>query len=83
MMVGQLDCIRISCVLKPLTRALLRIMMSWIGDRQYNRWMSIFFATFVLLSELSKATEDAFLHGWYDKDIKRDVRPLVFLSWPC
>ncbi|KAG8159319.1 hypothetical protein KVR01_010980 [Diaporthe batatas] len=72
MVVGQLDCIRISCVLKPLTRAILRVMMSWVGDRQYNRWMSIFFATFVLLSELSKITEDAYLHGWYDKDIKGD-----------
>ena len=50
--------------------------MTWVGDRQYNRWMSIFFATFVLLSELSNATEDAYHHGWYDKDIKGDVRPL-------
>lgn len=57
--------------------------MSWIGNRQYNRWMSIFFATFVLLSELSKATEDAYLHGWYDKDIKGDVRSLVSPSRPC
>lgn len=72
MVVGQIDCIRISCILKPVTKSVLRILMKWIGNRQYNRWMSIFFATFVLLSELAKATEDAYHHGWYDKDIKRD-----------
>lgn len=47
--------------------------MAWIADRQYDRWMSIFFATFILLSELSKATEDSYHHGWYDKDVKRNV----------
>lgn len=47
--------------------------MTWIADRQYNRWMSIFFGTFILLSELSKITEDAYHHGWYDKDIKGNV----------
>lgn len=71
--VGQIDCIRISCVLKPLTKSLLKVLMAWIADRQYNRWMSIFFATFILLSELAKATEDAYHHGFYDKDIKGNV----------
>lgn len=68
--VGQIDCIRIACVLKPLTKSLLKVLMAWIADRQYDRWMSIFFATFILLSELAKATEDAYHHGWYDKDLK-------------
>ncbi|KAJ0116050.1 hypothetical protein J7T55_004995 [Diaporthe amygdali] len=68
--VGQIDCIRISCVLKPLTKSLLKVLMKWIAERNYDCWMSIFFATFILLSELAKATEDAYHHGWYDKDIK-------------
>lgn len=76
MVVGQIDCIRISCVLKPLAKALLRVFTSWIAGRKYDRWMSIFFATFILLSELAKATEDAYHHGWYDKDIRRNVRLL-------
>lgn len=71
--VGQIDCIRISYILKPLTKALLKVLMAWIADRQYDRWMSIFFATFILLSELAKATEDAYHHGFYDKDIKGNV----------
>lgn len=71
--VGQIDCIRIACVLKPLTKSLLKVLMGWIADRQYDRWMSIFFATFILLSELAKATEDAYEHGWYDKDLRRNV----------
>lgn len=74
MAVGQIDCIRISCVLKPLTKSLLKVLMAWIADRQYDRWMSIFFGTFILLAELAKATEDAYLHGWYDKDIRGSVR---------
>lgn len=71
--VGQIDCLRISYILKPLTKSLLKVLMAWIADRQYDRWMSIFFATFILLSELSKATEDAYEHGVYDKDIKGNV----------
>lgn len=71
--VGQIDCIRISCVLKPLTKSLLKVLMKWIAERNYDCWMSIFFATFMLLSELAKATEDAYHHGWYDKDIKGEV----------
>lgn len=74
MVVGQLDCVRISCVLKPLGRAVLKVLMTWISEGQYHRWMSIFFATFILLSELAKTTEDAYHHGWFDKNIKRDVR---------
>lgn len=71
--VGQIDCVRISYVLQPLAKSLLRVLMAWIADRQYDRWMSVFFATFILLSELSKATEDAYHHGWYDKSIKGNV----------
>lgn len=71
--VGQIDCLRISCILKPLTKSLLKVLMAWIADRQYDRWMSIFFATFILLSELAIATEDAYYHGFYDKEIKGNV----------
>lgn len=82
MVVGQIDCIRISCVLKPLARSLLKVLMTWIADRKYNHWMSIFFATFILLSELAKATEDAYHHGWFDKNIKRDVRSRLSIRRP-
>lgn len=71
--VGQIDCLRISYILKPLTKSLLKVLMAWVADRQYDRWMSIFFATFILLSELAKATEDSYHHGFYDKDIKGNV----------
>lgn len=78
MVVGQIDSIRISSVLNPLSKGLLRVYMSWIGDRRYDRWMSIFFVTFILLSELAKATEDAYHHGWYDKDVRRNVCLALF-----
>lgn len=71
--VGQIDNLRISYVLQPLAKSLLRVLMAWIADRQYDRWMSVFFATFILLSELAKTTEDAYHHGWYDKGIKGNV----------
>lgn len=63
MVVGQFNSINITCVLRPLAKVLLKVLMSWIADRHYNRWMSIFYATFIVLREIAHTTFDAYLHG--------------------
>lgn len=79
LVVGQIDAIRISLVLKPLSKSILQVLTTWISDRQYDRWLTIFFTIFILLVEIAKATEDAYHHGWYDKIIQRNVCISIYL----
>lgn len=78
MVVGQFNSINITCVLRPLAKVLIKVLMSWITDRHYHRWMSIFYATFIVLREIAHTTLDAYQHGARNPDF--DVNgPLVCL----
>lgn len=68
MVVGQFNSINITCVLRPLAKVLLKVLMSWITDRHYHRWMSIFYATFIILREIAHTTHDAYIHGARNPD---------------
>lgn len=68
MVVGQFNSINITCVLRPLAKVLLKVLMSWITDRHYHRWMSIFYATFIILREIAHTTLDAYRHGARNPD---------------
>lgn len=63
MIVSQLDCIRISCVLRPLAKPLLKALTTWIAERRHDRWLSIFYASFIFLREIALATHDAYAHA--------------------
>lgn len=63
LVVGQLDSIRITCVLRPLVKPLLRVLTTWIAERKYDSWLTIFYASFIFLREIALATYDAYEHG--------------------
>lgn len=79
MVVSQFNSINITCVLRPLAKILLKVLMSWIADRHYNRWMSIFYATFIILREVAHTTLDAYQHGARNPDHDIDG-PMVCLQ---
>lgn len=63
LVVAQLDCIRLTCVLRPLVRPLLKVLTMWIAERRHGCWLSIFCASFIFLREIALATRDAYAHG--------------------
>lgn len=78
MIVSQLDCIRISCVLRPLAKPLLKVLMTWIAERRHDCWLSIFYASFIFLREIALATHDAYDHG----KRKKTFNPNVCIDFP-
>ncbi|KAJ4389636.1 hypothetical protein N0V93_007108 [Gnomoniopsis smithogilvyi] len=76
MIVSQLDCIRISCVLRPLAKPLLKVLTTWIAERRHDRWLSIFYASFIFLREIALATYDAYAHAKRKKSYNpKDPKP--------
>lgn len=87
LVVAQLDCIRITCVLRSLAKPLLKVLTTWIAERRHGCWLSIFFASFVFLREISVATSDAYEHGRFNpkyrklevsSPLSREPRPARF-----
>lgn len=89
LVVAQLDCIRITCVLRSLAKPLLKVLTTWIAERRHGCWLSIFFASFIFLREISVATSDAYEHGRFNpKYRKLEVSSALFReprpgSVPC
>lgn len=73
MIVSQLDCIRITCVLRPLAKPLLKVLTTWIAERRHDCWLSIFYASFIILQEIALATHDAYDHGQRKKTYDPNV----------
>lgn len=76
LVVAQLDCIRIACVLRPLVKPLLKVFTMWISERRHGCWLSIFYVSFIILREIALATEDAYEHGRH----KFEVSTHLFLD---
>ncbi|PSR76411.1 hypothetical protein BD289DRAFT_486867 [Coniella lustricola] len=68
MAVCQLNSINIACVLRPLAKILLRVMTTWISDRQQQCWLSIFYSIFILMHQIAETTADAYYHGRKNAD---------------
>lgn len=66
LVVAQLDCIRLTCVLRPLVKPLLKVLTMWIAERRHGCWLSIFFTCFIFLREIALATRDAYAHGQHN-----------------
>lgn len=75
MAVCQLNSIHIAYVLRPLTKILLKVMMVWIAERQQHRWLSIFFASFILMREISFMTRDAYNHSPDPEKVRAAASP--------